>query len=593
MVGAPFTLRPYQEECIRAFEAAVERRETRGLVIMATGLGKTACVAELAARRRARTFGVMHRDMLIGQAADAFDRAWPGALVHVEKAGMKADLAADVVLASIQTIGRKNSDRLARFGKDWPELLWIDEVHHAPAASYLNVIDHFDLYGDLRNRGLPLIGTTATPDRLDELGYDKIFDDVVFRYGLREAISDGWLADIHAWRIGSDLDLEGVRKRMGDFVEKDLADAVARSRVDEAAASIWKERCREKRNLFFCVDKAHAARLTTRLREAGAKVDYVVDSTHQRARIATIEAFRNGELDALVGVQVFTEGFDVPECDAVHILRPTGSGALYQQMLGRGTRKAPGKDHVDLFDYTPSDHDVFSVGSIFGLPDSWAFEGQSVSTDSRRVEELQNQIGLKMDGAKNLQDLEVTIKRDRIRLVKEALADTGLPSKFAWIRPNPHRERWVVAWKNENKGNVEKIHEKHRETVSETLSRKNLWGVREQVEVRRNELGTYEAILRRSGPPGTNKQQGKLYSDRSLSKLVSRVEKLIEEGRPHKVVLLNKRASWGKKEATDQQKNYLKQKGVPAAVAQTLSRREASSLMGMPEDTISMWFRDV
>lgn len=458
--------------------------------------------------------------------------------------------------------------------------------HHAASSSYLEVLDHFGLHGDNPRRDCLLVGTSATPDRFDEMGFDRIFDDVVYRYDLREAIRDGWLSDVRAWRIDSGLDLSGVSSRAGDFVESQLSEAVLRSRMNEAAAETWMSRCRGRRSLFFCVDKAHARKVEEALRKRGGKVALVVDETPRDERRAVLDLFRAGELEALVNVGVLSEGYDEPATECVHILRPTKSRPLYTQILGRGTRRTETKSHVEVYDYTGHCLDVCSVGAIFGLPDAWEMAGQSAPQDADKLEQVEAEMGLKVDGATSVADLFSRVRERRVDLIKGAISDSGLPSRLAWIRPSRARERWVISWRNETEAKADRLTDEARAI----LSRMRLFGVYERIEIFRNELGVYEAQLKRSGPAGANTREGKMDSDRSLTKLVARVERMVRERRPHKVQLLRKDARWSSEPSSDPQRKVLLKKGVPEWLFGQLSKREASALINIPGDTVRQWF---
>lgn len=587
--------RPYQGRCIGESLNAKAQGITRQLIVMATGLGKTVTIGKLLETMSwPTTYAVMHREELLDQAASTIRRIDGSIPVGIEKAESVADHVRDrVILASVQTVGRKGSPRLSSVPAHWPGVLWIDESHHAPAGSYLNVVNHFGMYGENPRRDGLLIGTTATPDRLDELGYDKIFDDVVFRYDLRDAIRDGWLSDIKAWTIQSDIDLSKVKTRGGDFVEKDLADAVAASSVNAIAAKVWSERCRGQRSLFFCVDKLHAETFKDELKKHGARVAVIVDSTPKKERREIVEHFRLGEIEALVNVGIATEGFDVPEILHIHILRPTQSNSFYTQMVGRGTRKIVGvKESVEVYDYTGQQHDVCSVGQIFGLPDSWAFTGGSVSQDADKVEEIEAELGLKVDGAKNMADLVGKVKGRRLDLIRGSISDSGLPGKLAWIRPSRRSERWVMSWRNETQDKIASLPDRIRERARQAIESKKLWGKYERMEIFRNELGRYEAKLFQAAP-NTKGGSARIDSDKSLSKLVSRIEKMVVDRRPHKANLLKKNAKWGLEPSSDKQRQVLKGKGVPEAVLSELTKREASTLINTPKATIQSWFSEV
>jgi superfamily II DNA or RNA helicase len=584
-------LRPYQKSALSAILEAEKRGVTRQLIIMATGLGKTVLVSGLLQEKGIpKTFGFMHRDMLLDQAREKMLSFCPEAKIGIEKASKRGDPVNDqIVLASIQTIGRKDRKRLSTFPREWPGLLWVDEAHHCPSDSYLHVLDHFGVYGDQPRRNTLFLGTTATPDRFDRLGYGKIFDDVVFRYGLREAIRDKWLADIHAYRMESDLQLRGVRVRGGDYVEKDLAKAILRSEMDEVAVQTWIEKCRGRKSLFFCVNQEHLLDVEGLLKSAGAKVASIVASTPPHERKAILELFHLGELEVLLNIQVLTEGFDAPQVDCLHILHPTKSKSLYTQIVGRGLRRTQTKTYLDLFDYTKNIHDLCSIGRIFDLPDSWELKGQSISEEADKVHEATAQLGLKVDNIRSLPELMTQLCEHRIEMLMGTLTDESLPSGFAWIRPSKEQERWVISWKNETYAQAQRMDSWNSDEIRRNLDKYKLWGAKEVIEIFKNELGNYEARWTGTYQEGRTKT-ARLDSDPSQVKLVTRIEDLIAEKRFHKLKLLEKDAFWRKERVSERQGNALVKGGVPQWLVPKLSRGDASNLLNVPETTLRTWF---
>lgn len=586
-------LRDYQLRALKAIAEAEAAGVTRQLIVCATGLGKTVMVAGAIRERGVpSTLGIMHREELITQARDRILDLNPGVQIGIEKAGSRSNPETDqIILASIQTIGRADGNRISSIPSSWPKILWEDEAHHSVAISHIHALKYFGVYGETPRRDILLLGTTATPDRFDELGYDKIFDDVTFRYDLRDAIRDGWLADIRATRFKSDLDLDGIKKRNRDFAESELAEAIKNSEMDAVASLAWAERCRGKKSLFFCVNKEHAWRFHEKLLEKGAKAAVLVDDITSKERKAIVELFRSGDLEALVNVGIASEGWDVPEIQFVHMMRPTCSRALYVQQIGRGTRKAPGKDFVEVFDYTDQEHDVCSVGTIFGLPDSWDLKGQSISKDADKVDDLEAELGLDAEGASSIGDLVDRIKEKRLDLIKNTLADSGLPSKLSWKRPSKNHERWFISWRNETPEGLGKIPSSYREKAGKIIQERHLSGVYERIEIFKNEIGMYEAKIHRE-EPGGSVREGKIESDKSLVKLVSRVEKMVIEKRPYKVNLLKKNAAWQKKPCSEKQAELLKRRGVPEEILGQLSQGDASQLISTPQTTIKKWFAE-
>src|SRR5947209_7690288 len=203
---APALPRPYQEDAIQAILQARERGLQRVLITMATGTGKTCVFVWLMERMRLQRPALVlaHRDELIRQAADRIGALLPGVNVQVEQAEEVAGPDAAIVVASIQTLGRKGSDRLSWLARAVPELIICDEAHHAPAASYLGV---FERFGAFEPGGAFLLGCTATPHRIDARSMGQVFQAEVFRYELRAAMQAGWLCPIRGYRVVTETDL--------------------------------------------------------------------------------------------------------------------------------------------------------------------------------------------------------------------------------------------------------------------------------------------------------------------------------------------------------------------------------------------------
>lgn len=337
------TLRPYQAAALDAVRARFAAGDRATLVELPTGCGKTVLFAELARQvvaQGGRVLIVAHRAELLEQACAKVQSL--GVPAAIEQGPARAG-DAPVVVASVATM---RGARLA----SWPAtafgLVVVDEAHHAPAAGYRAILARF-----VRAR---VLGVTATPDRLDGAGLGEVFASCAYRYGLRDAIRDGWLARLVARRVRLvGVDLGAVRTRGGDLEPQALAAAVAAEAALHGVAGPLLELAAGRRTVLFAVDRAHARALVEVLnrRQDGAARS-IDGTTCAGERLATLAAFRAGAFPILVNVALLTEGWDEPTVDCVAIARPTKSRALYAQMLGRGTRLAPGKADCLLLDFT-------------------------------------------------------------------------------------------------------------------------------------------------------------------------------------------------------------------------------------------------
>lgn len=312
-------LRPYQQDCIDVIE---KQPSGAYLVQMATGLGKTVTFANIP-RHGERALILSHREELVEQPRKYFDCSF-----GVERAA-SASRGEEVVSASVQTMVR----RLDRYHPQDFGLIICDEAHHAAAATYRKIFDHF--------KPEKLLGFTATPNRGDKVRLDHVFSKIIFQRDLRWGIQNGYLCDITCRRVDIGFDLSAVHTRQGDYAPGELAEAM--DGTADAIVQAYQELA-VGATLIFAVSVRQAEEIAERIN--GAVV--VTGQTRNRADI--IQAFTAGEIPCIVNCMVFTEGTDIPRVETVIIARPTQSESLYAQMVGRGLRLYPGKERLMLID---------------------------------------------------------------------------------------------------------------------------------------------------------------------------------------------------------------------------------------------------
>ena len=315
-------LRPYQEAAV---DAVRERWQDwdRELLVMATGTGKTVTARAIIEDRlqSGPVLFIAHRDELLTQASDAFGGA------GIIKAGTE-DIR-PVTVGSIQTLVNRN-----RYGFN---TVIVDEAHHCTSDSYRKVLED---YSDCK-----VLGLTATPDRK---GLGEVFDGVAYEYGLRQAITEGYLSPIVARTVPIDIDMSQVRVRAGDFELNAVAETL-RPYLPEIARS-RKEYASDRKTLVFLPLVAIAQEFRDILESEGIPAREVNGSSADRAE--TLRWFKEGPKGiALCNAMLLTEGVDIPDCDCVVCLRPTKVRSLYSQIVGRGTRLAPGKQNCLLLDF--------------------------------------------------------------------------------------------------------------------------------------------------------------------------------------------------------------------------------------------------
>ncbi len=392
--GAGHALRPYQEAAVESVLAHLRGDARSTLVVMATGLGKTEVGVEVLARVGKRTLWLAHRDELVRQAADRIERN-TGRRPAIDKAEEMAPMLAPVVVASVQTISQ--DARLARFGGPGAfALVVVDEAHHAPAASYRKVLDYYS--------GAKVLGLTATPDRADELAMGQVFDEVSYTYELPDAIRDGWLCPIRCQRVlCEDVRLADVGTVAGDLNQGQL-DAIMRAEaVLHQVAKPTVDLAGGRRGLLFTTSIEAAHRLAEVLNRYKPDSAMALDGTTEMGeRRRIIARHQRGEFQFLCNCAVFTEGYDDPGLSLIGIARPTKSRALYAQMVGRGTRNAPGKADLLLLDFVGNSgrHHLVSAVDILG----GRYDDEVRALAERKVSDTQDPMRALEEAAREIEE---------------------------------------------------------------------------------------------------------------------------------------------------------------------------------------------
>jgi superfamily II DNA or RNA helicase len=331
-----------QADALTALKKTRAAGNTAGLVVLATGLGKTWLSAFDSNRPGEfdRILFVAHRDEILSQALKTFRAIRPDASLG-RYTGKEKDPDADVLFASIQTIGR--IAHLRDFSPLRFDYIIVDEFHHAAAATYRKLIDYFEPKF--------LLGLTATPERTD--GGDLLGlcqENLVFRYDLAEGVNSGLLSPFHYYGVPDEVDYENIPWRGRRFDPEALTREVATLARANNALEQYRKRA-GKRTLAFCCSQLHADFTAEFFRNNGLNAVAVHAGEKSAPRAASLERLAAGELDIVCAVDMFNEGVDVPNIDTVMLLRPTESSILWTQQIGRGLRKAEGKPHLTIIDY--------------------------------------------------------------------------------------------------------------------------------------------------------------------------------------------------------------------------------------------------
>lgn len=333
-------LRPYQEEARAKVQQEWKEGRKRTLLVLPTGCGKTIVFSKIIEDRvkmGERVLVLAHRSELLEQASDKLMTA-TGLGTALEKAeNTSIGSWFRVVVGSVQTMQREK--RLSQFPPNHFDTIVIDEAHHAISDGYQRVLEHF---GEAN-----VLGVTATPDRGDMRNLGSYFDSLAYEYPLVDAIKSGYLSKITAITIPLELDLSTVSQQAGDFKASEIGTALD-PYLDQIADEMVKQ-CKDRKTVVFLPLVKTSQKFRDILNEKGFRAAEVNGESKDRAEI--LEDFDKDKYNVLCNSMLLTEGWDCPTVDCVVVLRPTKVRALYSQMVGRGTRLAPGKENLLLLDF--------------------------------------------------------------------------------------------------------------------------------------------------------------------------------------------------------------------------------------------------
>ena len=351
-----FTMEPAGEGDFYGFALDGDHLYLTADFVVHHNTGKSLCIAgftreAIAAWCDTRVLILSHVRELIQQDFMAMLRAWPEAPAGIYSAGLsRRDIRAQVLFAGIQSIHR-HARQVQRC-----DLVLIDEAHllgRSDSGMYRSFLAQLN---EINAGLLKVVGFTATPYRLDSgmlhEGKDRLFTDIAYEVPVLEMIQQGYLCPVVPKQTATQLDVGGVGTRGGEFIAKDLEEAVDRDEVTRAAVAEIVQHGEGRGSwLVFCSGVAHARHVRDAVREHGISAETVTGDTPAPERDGILADFKAGRLRCVTNANVLTTGFDAPGTDLIALLRPTKSVGLYVQMVGRGTRLAEGKDDCLVLDF--------------------------------------------------------------------------------------------------------------------------------------------------------------------------------------------------------------------------------------------------
>ena len=300
---------------------------------------------------------IAHRSELIEQSSRSLDkyRIKHGVLAGTMKD--KRDLTQAIQVASIQTITHPSNRCLIEDLQF--DFIIIDEAHHAVANSYQKL---WEFCPDSKK-----LGVTATPWRMNNSGFAKIFDAYIPSMSIKEFIHKGWLAAYQYYSIPNNSEIiksiESIREFdiEGDYKSSALIEVFDTSKIRAQLYDSYAKNALGKKGIIYSISREHSEHICAQYRIRNVKIENIDSKTPAKQRESVIKAFKDGDIDIIVNVDIFSEGFDCPDIEFIQLARPTKSLVKYIQQVGRGLRKNGDKRCVIL--------DNVGMYARFGLPD--------------------------------------------------------------------------------------------------------------------------------------------------------------------------------------------------------------------------------
>lgn len=348
-------LRPYQSE-IKHEVYNLWDKMNNVMLQMPTGTGKTIVFTSIVRDIRrwcvknspdSKILIVAHRRELISQASSKLKNLAHGII----QSGTPMMLDRAIQVASIQTfMSRRHYETMRRERFDF---IIIDEAHHSMAPGYQKLWDMFP--------NSKKLGVTATPWRMSHSGFKTLFNDIVLSRSIEWFVNNGYLSNYDYISIRRDSDLQRSINSIdrfgvdGDYLEAELSEMFDKDKIRAELFKSYKKFCDGKKGIIYAIDRRHAANILDLYATRGVAICMIDGTTPAEERKELIEQFKRGEIQVIVNVNIFSEGFDCPDIEFIQLARPTKSLSLYLQQVGRGLRISENKtisiilDNVGLY----------------------------------------------------------------------------------------------------------------------------------------------------------------------------------------------------------------------------------------------------
>ena len=419
-------LRPYQSSCLKTIKKVFKDRK-RQLIQLPTGAGKSLIFLKFLKDSSKKSLIVVPTIDLVEQISESALHFFKEDDILTGEQITEFTNAKTLTIVTSRSLSSKCKKRW--FSKQKFDHIVMDEAHRAYCPTFLNFLKGYE---KLKSQPY-VLGCTATPERLDKKSLLDIFGMLSYDIDFKFLIERGFLCDIEAFRIKTEIDLDIKKIGKGDIAKVDLKKFDMDSR-NQIILSTYLENCTKRKTLIFCVSIEHCDHLSTLFKSKGIKAESIHGKLTKNKRQQIIKDFKSGKISVLCNCQLLTEGFDEPSIEDIIIARPTFSKSLYCQMIGRALRPNKGKKIARLYELTDNNHDICRFDVSCDTDDDTRFE----YTNGTKLSELKKQ--------KDLVSLQnFVIKKEKFLLFDsyEELFKNAKATKF---QKNILMERGINFW---------------------------------------------------------------------------------------------------------------------------------------------------
>lgn len=361
---------PYQQEILDKLEAErTIRNNYKNLIVAATGTGKTIISAldykrQCSINNKPKLLFVAHRKEILEQSIKTFRMVLRDANFGDLFVGDTSPQSFEHLFVSVQTFNAKSLEK--HLTPDFYDYIIIDEVHHAPAETYKNILGHFTPKF--------LLGLTATPERMDGKSIMPYFNNkITAEIRLPEAIERKLLCPFQYFGVTDNIDLSNLRWERGGYNREELskiytrqdAEAITRASLIVQAVDKYVTDINEVKGLGFCVSKEHARFMADYFNKCNIPSLCLTGDSPKEERDSAKLKLTNGDLRFIFVVDLYNEGVDIVDVNTILFLRPTESLTIFLQQLGRGLRLADGKECLTVLDFIGQANKKYDFESKF------------------------------------------------------------------------------------------------------------------------------------------------------------------------------------------------------------------------------------